>query len=65
VAGLTQLFAVAVDYYHGFMGGFGDILLFYGCHQKESIIFGEKIKKQENLKKILKNTDKNSKIKKQ
>ena len=45
MAGLTQLFAAAVDYYHGFMGGFGDILLFYGGHQKESIIFSEKIKK--------------------
>lgn len=37
VAGLTQLFAVAVDYYHGFMGGFGDILLFYGGGEKESL----------------------------
>ena len=38
VAGLTQLFAVAVDYYHGFLGGFGDILLFYGGGEKESLI---------------------------
>ena len=29
--------AVAVDYYHGFMGGFGDILLFYGGGEKELI----------------------------
>ena len=45
MAGLTQLFAVAVDYYHGVRGGFGDVLLFYGCHQKEGVIFREKIKK--------------------
>lgn len=35
--GLTQLFAAAIDYYHGFMGGFGDILLFYDGYQKESL----------------------------
>ena len=45
MAGLAQLFAAAVDYYHGFLGGFGDILLFYGGRQKESVIFGEKIKR--------------------
>ena len=37
VAGLTQLFAAAVDYYHDFMGGFRDILLFYGGGEKELI----------------------------
>ena len=37
MAGLAQLFAAAVDYYHGFLGGFGDILLFYGGRQKESL----------------------------
>ena len=38
MAGLTQLFAAAVDYYHDFMGGFRDILLFYGGGQTESLI---------------------------
>ena len=36
-AGLAQLFAAAVDYYHGVRGGFGDILLFYGGGEKESL----------------------------